>query len=86
MAKSPSKRPVKAPVKPARVVKDRFTLHLPIDLMERAKNCSYWTPGLTLAGLAEAGIRCEIEKLEKRNGGEFKTREKELVGGRPIGS
>lgn len=63
--------------------KARFTLHLPVELMERAKNAAYWTPGLTLAGLAEAGIRTELERVEKRHG-PFKARERELVGGRPI--
>lgn len=66
--------------------KDRYTLHLPVELMERAKNATYWTPGLTLASLAEAGIRHELERLEKKNGRAFKARESELVGGRPLGS
>ena len=66
--------------------KERYTLHLPVELMERAKNAAYWTPGLTLAGLAEAGIRAEVERIEKKNHGAFKAREKELVGGRPLGS
>jgi hypothetical protein len=65
--------------------KDRYTLHLPVDLMERAKNAAYWTPGLTLAGLAEAGIRTELERVEKKHG-PFKARERELVGGRPLGA
>lgn len=66
--------------------KARYTLHLPVDLMERAKNASYWTPGLTLAALAEAGIRAEVERLEKAHGKRFKARERDLVGGRPLGS
>ncbi len=53
--------------------------------MERAKNAAYWTPGLTLAGLAEAGIRAELERVEKKHG-PFKARERELVGGRPLGA
>lgn len=65
--------------------KDRYTLHLPVELMERAKNAAYWTPGLTLAGLAEAGIRTELERVEKKHG-PFKARERELVGGRPLGA
>ena len=66
--------------------KDRYTLHLPVDLMETAKNAAYGTPGLTLAGLAMAGISAELERLEKKHGGPFKGRERELVGGRPFGS
>jgi hypothetical protein len=66
--------------------KSRFTLHLSIGLMDRAKNASYWTPGLSLAGLAEAGIRAEVERLEKAHGKPFPERERELVGGRPMRS
>lgn len=73
------------PAKAAKPAKDRYTLHLPVELMERAKNAAYWTPGLTLAGLAEAGIRAELERVEKKHG-PFKARERELVGGRPLGA
>ena len=72
---------------PERVQKARFTFHLPEDLMERAKNAAYWSsPRVTLASMAEAGLRAELERLEKKNGGPFKARERELVGGRPIGT
>lgn len=72
------------PARPHAGAKARYTLHLPVDLMERAKNASYWTPGLSLAALAEAGIRAEVERLEKAHGKRFKARERELVGGRPL--
>ena len=72
---------------PERVQKARFTFHLPEDLMERAKNAAYWSsPRVTLASMAEAGLRAELDRLEKKNGGAFKARERELVGGRPIGT
>jgi hypothetical protein len=72
---------------PKRVKKARFTFHLPEDLMERAKNAAYWSsPRVTLASMAEAGLRAELERMEKKNGGAFKGRERELVGGRPIGT
>lgn len=72
---------------PARVQKARFTFHLPEDLMERAKNAAFWSsPRVTLASMAEAGLRAELDRLEKKNGGAFKARERELVGGRPIGT
>lgn len=72
---------------PERVPKARFTFHLPEDLMERAKNAAFWSsPRVTLASMAEAGLRAELERLEKKNGGAFKARERELVGGRPIGT
>lgn len=72
---------------PERVPKARFTFHLPEDLMERAKNAAFWSsPRVTLASMAEAGLRAELDRLEKKNGGPFKARERELVGGRPIGT
>jgi post-segregation antitoxin (ccd killing protein) len=79
-----SKKTAKA--EPAKVEKARQTLHLPVDLVERAKDTVYWTPGLTLAALAEAGLRAEVERHEKKNGGPFKPRGQKLVGGRPLGS
>lgn len=75
------------PTPSERVLKARFTFHLPEDLMNRAKNAAFWvSPRITLASMAEAGLRAELERLEKKNGGPFKTRERELVGGRPIGT
>jgi hypothetical protein len=32
--------------------KERMTFHLPVEVMQRAKNAVYWTPGLTPADLA----------------------------------
>lgn len=84
-AAAPRVKP-ETPATPRAGRKARYTLHLPVDLMDRAKNASYWTPGLTLAALAEAGIRAELERLEKAHGKRFKERERELVGGRPLGS
>ncbi|MGB6068809.1 MAG: hypothetical protein WBG50_28700 [Desulfomonilaceae bacterium] len=64
--------------------KKRFTVHLPHDLIERARNAAYWTPGLTLALLAEQALREYIDKLEADQGEPFQQREHELTGGRPI--
>jgi hypothetical protein len=64
--------------------KKRFTVHLPNDLIERARNAAYWKPGLTLASLAEQALREYIDKLETEQGGAFPQREHELKGGRPI--
>jgi hypothetical protein len=83
---APALKARKMPAKPRTAEKARYTLHLPVEIMERAKNASYWTPGLTLAALAEAGILAEVERLEKAHGKRFKARERDLVGGRPLGS
>jgi hypothetical protein len=63
----------------------RFTAQIPADVVERAKNAVYWTPGLTLAKLIENAIRDELAKIEKKNGGPFPARQqKNLTGGRPL--
>ena len=54
--------------------KERFTVNLPPELIERARNAVYWTPGLTLAGLAEDALFKALRRLEKGNGGPFKER------------
>jgi hypothetical protein len=64
--------------------KERMTFHLPVDVMDRAKNAVYWTPGLTLADLAGEALREAVDKLEKKNGKPFPHRESELKGGRPM--
>lgn len=70
------------------VTKERMTVHLTKRLIARLKNAVYWTPGLTLAELAEHGLGAEITKLEKKNGGAYKPMPSDtwLKGGRPLGS
>ena len=67
-----------------RVAKARITVQLDNELVERMKNAVYWTPGLTLAGLAEKAIRREVDALEEENGGPFVRRREELKPGRPL--
>ena len=38
-------------------------------LLERARNAVYWTPGLTLAGVANLGLSLALEQLERANHG-----------------
>jgi len=72
------------PEKPPRLVKERLTVHLSVELIERVKNAVYWTPGLTLAGLAEKHLSAAVDKLEKKNGKPFPQRSSNLKGGRPL--
>ena len=65
---------------------EKLTVHLTHDLIERVKNAAYWNPRLTIASIAEVGVRYAIEQVEKENGGAYPPRESELKGGRPIGS
>jgi len=67
-----------------RVTKERLTVHMPVELIERVKNIVYWTPGLTLARLAEEALTKEVEKREQERGEPFPRRTEELRGGRPL--
>ena len=67
-----------------KIGKQKLTVHLESTLAERVKNAAYWNPKLTIAGIAEQGIRLAIERFEREHGGKYPPREGELVGGRPI--
>ena len=67
-----------------RATKERLTVHVPIDLIDRVKNAVYWTPGLTLAGLAEDALRRTVDALEAERGEAYPKRAAELKGGRPM--
>jgi hypothetical protein len=61
--------------------KQRITLALAADLVERLRTVVYWTPKLTLAGVLEAAIARPLKKLEK--GRRFRKRKGKLPVGRP---
>jgi hypothetical protein len=64
--------------------KQKLTVHLSFELADRVKNAAYWNPRLTIASIAEQGIKSAIEKFEREHGGKYPPREGELIGGRPI--
>ena len=68
----------------AKARKIRATFHLLEDLFDRARDAAYWTPGLTLSGLCEAGLRSEIADLEQKRGEPFPKRKSDLKPGRPV--
>ncbi len=70
---------------PKSAKKEKLTVHLYPELIERVKNAAYWNPRLTIAAIAEIGIAYAMEQVEKENGGPYPPRESELKGGRPIG-
>src|SRR5215470_6414310 len=67
-----------------RVRKERVTFQLPIDLIERARNAVYWTPGATIAGLMEHALAAHLAEIEQHRGAPFPLRESALKTGRPI--
>lgn len=64
--------------------KERLTVHMTAELIDRVKNAVYWTPGLTLAGLAEEAFTEVVQRLEAGRGEPFPPRREELKGGRPL--
>jgi len=67
-----------------RQIKQRVTIHIPVNLTERIKNAVYWEPGLTVAGFCEQALLKAIEKLEKEKGQPYPSRREQLRGGRPL--
>lgn len=76
--------------KPRAGAKVRATFHVSAELLEEARNAVVYLAGpptrLTLADLAEAALKRELERLKKahNSGKEFPARNGELKGGRPI--
>jgi hypothetical protein len=67
---------------PTKTPRERVTISLPAELMERARNAVYWTPGATLAGLVEDAVADALDQIERENGGAFKSRSANLKPGR----
>lgn len=64
--------------------KQRITVQISEDVIERIKNAVYWTPGLTLASLAEEAFAKVVDALEEEREAPFPKRKEELKTGRPI--
>ena len=69
---------------PTPLQRERFTSKLPVEVIERARNAVYWTPGMTLAGLTELALTAYLDALEEERGEVFPQRQGELKLGRPI--
>ena len=76
--------PKKKPQKQVKSQKQRITVQISEDVIERLKNAVYWTPGLTLAALAEEAFSKSVDALEEKNGSPFPKRKNELKTGRPL--
>lgn len=70
--------------KPKSPRKQRITVQISEDVIERIKNAVYWTPGLTLAALAEEAFSKIVDALENDREAPFQKRKEELKTGRPI--
>ncbi len=64
--------------------RERLTAKLPVEVIERARNAVYWTPGLTLASLTQSALEAYIDALEAERGEAFPQRQGQIKLGRPI--
>lgn len=64
--------------------KERVTVQISSDVIERIKDAVYWTPGLTLSSLAEEAFAQVVDDLESERKAPFPKRKEELKTGRPI--
>ncbi len=62
--------------------KQQVGLRLPAELIERARDTVYWTPGLTLNRLAEIAFLNTLDCMEALRGGAFPPRTGRLKVGR----
>lgn len=66
-------------------LKQRITLYISAEVIDRVKNAVYWEPGLTLAAFAEDALYKALTDLEAERGQPFAQRkERKLRGGRPL--
>jgi len=80
----------KAEPKPPTPKRQTVTFHLPVDLIERARDTVYALSGppeqLTLAGVVSQALERELERIEKKHnkGKPFPSRKGPLRTGRPL--
>ncbi len=64
--------------------KQRATFQLPAELIEKARDTVYWTPGLTMNRLAEIALTNTLDCMEALRGDAFPPRGGPLKVGRHI--
>lgn len=65
--------------------KERITIHLPVDLIDKVKNAVFWEPGMTLTGFAEYAFEQALKEQEEKRGAPYPERqESNLKSGRPV--
>ena len=63
--------------------RQRMTVSLPTDLLERIRDAAYWSSDTTMAGLISSALENHLHNLESRNGHPFSPRLQNLKPGRP---
>lgn len=81
---TPIENELPRPQKKPKSRKQRITVQISEEIIERIKNAVYWTPGLTLASLTEEALYNAVDQLEEDRKAPFPKRKGELKTGRPI--
>lgn len=84
---TPAMRGIKVPVETPekkRPNKERFTVNISPDLIERARRTVVHTLGLTVSALVTEALIKELDLREKRNGGPFPKTSAKPQAGRPV--
>lgn len=63
--------------------KQRVTITMPIEILERLRDAVYWTPGMTIAALVSIALTKRLDDMERVNESPFPKRVGELKPGRP---
>ncbi len=66
------------------IKRERLTAQLPQEVMERVRNAVYWTPGLTIAGMATQALEQFLDQIEAERGEPFPPRQGAIKTGRPV--
>lgn len=59
---------------------------LDAEILDRARNAVFWTPGLTLTSIANQGFAVVLDELERDRGEPFPARTGRVRSGRPVRS
>jgi len=65
--------------------KQRMTVSLPLGLLERLRNATFWSENQTLAQIVETALADHLDQRERSFGGPYPPRLQALKGGRRRG-
>ncbi len=81
----------KKPIKPApeetakeKARRERLTVYISADVVDKARDAVYFEPGVTLTSLVQDAVTREIKRLEKKRGEEYPKRKGKITTGRPV--
>lgn len=76
-------RPAGPALEQRREIRERLTVKLRAEIIDRLRNAVFYTPGLTINGFIEKCILTIVDRMEKERGATFPERTENLRAGRP---